>query len=265
MVYGSESQHFGELHIPAGAGPHPVVILIHGGFWRVPYGYTLMSSLAEDLAARGIAAWNIEYRRLGDPNGGWPATFLDVARAADFLHTVAHVFALDLQRVVTVGHSAGGHLALWLAARPRIAKGSILAGTSFPGGENGGGNAPLALKGAISQAGVSDLEMGWRMKLGAGAVQELLGGHFTDHRERYAAASPAALLPLGVPQILIHGTADDRVPFEMSRVYAKAAQAAGDNVRLIELKGVDHFALINVFSEAWAITVGVVKELLHVV
>ncbi|HLQ29293.1 MAG TPA: alpha/beta hydrolase [Ktedonobacteraceae bacterium] len=264
LVYGSEPLHFGELHLPTGAGPHPVVILIHGGFWRVPYGYSLMSSLAEDLAQRGSAAWNIEYRRLGDPNGGWPATLLDVARATDSLRTIAHTYALDLQRVVTVGHSAGGHLALWLVARSRIAKGNILAGTSIPDSENERGNTPLALRGAVSQAGVSDLVMGWRMNLGAGAVQELLGGSFTDHPERYAAASPAALLPLGVPQVLIHGTADDRVPFEMSRAYAQAAQAAGDSIRLIELVGGDHFALINVFSEAWAITVGAVKELLHV-
>ncbi len=120
LFYGAEKLHFGELHIPATVGPHPVAILIHGGFWRVPYDYSLMTGLADDLASRDIAAWNIEYRRVGDRNGGWPNTLLDVADAADFVRSIAATYQLDLQRVVPIGHSAGGHLALWLAARPRI-------------------------------------------------------------------------------------------------------------------------------------------------
>src|SRR6266516_7793120 len=126
LSYGPETLQFGELHLPTGSGPFPTVILIHGGFWRNPYGYTLMTSLAEDLAARGIAVWNIDYRRIGDIGGGWPNTFLDVAKATDFLRSLAPTYALDINRVVTVGHSAGGHLALWLAARPHIPRDSIL-------------------------------------------------------------------------------------------------------------------------------------------
>ena len=263
LSYGSQALQLGQLHLPTGSGPHPTTILIHGGFWRVPYGYTLMTSLADDLASRGIAIWNIEYRRIGDPGGGWPATLLDVAMAADYLRTIAPTYALDLKRVVTVGHSAGGHLALWLAARPHILQGDILA-SSAPGNAEGSSSiAPLVIMGVISLAGVSDLEMGWRMNLGSGAVAELLGGSFTAVPERYTAASPAAMLPLGVPQILIHGTADDRVPFEMSQAYTTAAQAAGDQATLIELPGVDHFALINVYSEAWATTVKALRELLR--
>src|SRR5205814_1584844 len=113
---------FGELYVPKGSGPHPVVILIHGGFWRVPYGLTLMQRLADDLVQKKIAAWNIEYRRVGDAGGGWPGTLRDVARAADYLTTLAPRYALDLTRVVSVGHSAGGQLALWLAARSRLPK-----------------------------------------------------------------------------------------------------------------------------------------------
>src|SRR5437763_1177271 len=188
LPYGSEALQFGELHLPGGAGPYPIVILIHGGFWRAHYGYTLMTGLAEDLAKPGIAAWNIEYRRIGDPGGGWPATLLDVASAADYVYALAPTYALDLKRVVTIGHSAGGHLALWLAARPGISRSAILAGTSTSQGK---GDNPLVVTGAISLAGVADLEMGWNMNLGNGAVAELLGGSPTQVPDRYAVATPA--------------------------------------------------------------------------
>src|SRR5579872_3790642 len=151
LAYGTEKLHFGELHLPATAGLHPVAIVIHGGFWHIPYDYTLMTGLADDLAARGIAAWNIEYRRIGDPNGGWPNTLLDVASAADFVRVIAERYQLDLQRVVPIGHSAGGHLALWLAARPYIPQDNVLAQTN--------NDVPLAVCGVISLAGVSDLLM----------------------------------------------------------------------------------------------------------
>ncbi len=255
LIYGAEAEQvqFGNLYLPGSPGSHPTVILIHGGFWRAPFAYPLMTALAEDLVTRGIAAWNIEYRRIGDEDGGWPATLLDVAHAADYLRELAPTYNLDLKRVVSVGHSSGGHLALWLAARPRIAKDSPLAGT----------DAPLPLAGAISLAGVADLELAWRLKLGSGAVAELLGGSPGEVPERYAAGEAAALLPLGVPQVLVHGTEDDRVPLQMSQSYAAAAIAAGDSVRLIELGGVDHFALINPYSEAWTITVEALQELLR--
>lgn len=258
LAYGPEEFHFGELHLPHTPGPHPVAIVIHGGFWRIPYDYTLMTGLAADLAVRGIAAWNIEYRRIGDPNGGWPNTLLDVASAADFVHDIAVSYHLDLQQVVPIGHSAGGHLALWLAARPHMPQGNALTHSSTHAKEEG----PLAVCGAISLAGVSDLRMGWQRKLGSGAVAELIGGSPEAMPERYATASPAEMLPLGVPQILIHGTADDRVPFDMSETYTAKAQAAGDNVRLITLPRVDHFALIDPASHAWAITVDAFHQLL---
>src|SRR6266851_8281932 len=196
LAYGPAPLQFGDLYVPIEPGLYPIVILIHGGYWRARYGLDLMNSLAEDLAKRGYAAWNIEYRRVGNPGGGWPGTFLDVALATDFLRKLAPSYKLDLQRVVPIGHSAGGHLAFWLAARPRIPSDSPLAGSSVAARE-GEQAAPLPLAGAISLAGVLDLETAWRLHLSNNAVVELLGAKFPKAPDRYAAASPAAMLPLG--------------------------------------------------------------------
>ena len=265
LAYGPEQLQFGELYLPGGPGPHPTAILIHGGYWRTRYKLDLMNGLAEDLARRGIVAWNIEYRRVGDRGGGWPATFLDVARATDYLRVLAPTYLLDLKRVVPVGHSAGGHLAFWLAARPRI-KDDIVqkAITTSESGSNEITHMPLELAGAISLAGVVDLEMAWRLNLSNGAVVGLLGGSPRRVPERYAVASPAALLPLGIPQVIIHGTEDDSVPLEMSQAYVAAAKAANDQVTFHELLGVDHFDLIDPHSMAWAITVEALRELLGI-
>jgi acetyl esterase/lipase len=263
IKYGPEPLQFGDLYVPHSPGPHPTVILIHGGYWRARYGLDLMNGLAEDLSKRGYAAWNIEYRRVGDPGGGWPGTFLDVALATDYLREQVPTYALDLQYVVAIGHSAGGHLAFWLAARPRIplfAHNSPLIGSQQPG-DNKETATPLSLAGAISLAGVVDLEMAWRLNLSNGAVVELLGGSLTDVPERYAAASPAAMLPLGVPQVLIHGTHDESVPLQVSQVYANAARAVNDPVTCIVLDGVDHFDVIDPHSNAWAITIKELQKL----
>jgi acetyl esterase/lipase len=253
LAYGPGAFQFGDLRLPVGPGPHPTVVLIHGGYWRSRYGLKLMTGLAKDLAARGYAAWNIEYRRVGNSGGGWPGTFLDVAQATDYLREIAPTYALDLKRVVPIGHSAGGHLALWLAGRPRIPAGDPLAGSSLKAVVAGEG--PLVPAGSISLAGVVDLALAWQLHLSMDAVVELLGGTPDEVPERYAATSPAALLPLGVPQVLFHGTADVHVPIEVSQAYVKAAQAANDPVTYIELLGVDHFDMINPGSGAWAKTI----------
>lgn len=260
LAYGPGPLQFGELRVPNGPGPHPGVILIHGGFWRAQYGYALMDGLADDLAARGIASWNIEYRRVGDPGGGWPNTLLDVAAAADHLLTLAPRYALDLKRIAAIGHSAGGHLALWLAGRSHLSKVGPLASAAGP--LKAGERQRIPLAGVISLAGVNDLALGWRLDLGDNAVGALLGGSPDEVPERYAAVSPAALLPLGLPQVLVHGTADNRVPLRLSQEYAQAASAAGDQVNLIELAGADHFALIAPHSVAWARTVEALQDLL---
>jgi len=251
LAYGAESLQFGELYVPKGSGPHPVIILIHGGFWRAAYRLTLMQALAEDLVQKRIATWNIEYRCVGDAGGGWPGTLQDVARAADYLATLAPTYALDLTCVVPVGHSAGGQLALWLAARSRLPKKSKLTV----------GDTPLPLAGAVSLAGASDLKLVWHLNLGQGAATELLGGCPSKVPERYSTASPAALLPLGIPQVLIHGRRDGLVPLTVSQEYAQKAVLAGDRVRLIELPGADHFVLIDPTSAAWGITIAEIHKL----
>jgi acetyl esterase/lipase len=251
IAYGTEKLQFGDLYLPEREGPHPVIILIHGGFWRTGYGLSLMDGLASSLARRGMAAWNIEYRRVGDIGGGWPNTLLDVAHATDHLREIAPTYQLNLQHVIPVGHSAGGHLAFWLAARHRLPQGSPLAI-----------GKPLALAAAVSLAGAVDLEHTWRLNLGGGAASALLGGGYDAVPERYRAASPAALLPLGIPQVLIHGTSDDRVPLVVSQDYATRASDAGDNVTLVELPGTDHFALIDARSTAWTSTLREIQKVL---
>lgn len=262
LAYGPDYLQFGELYLPERAGPYAVIPLIHGGYWRARYDLTLMHGLAEDLARRGYAAWNIEYRRVGDKGGAWPGTFHDVACAVDYLRLLAPHYQLDLQRVVPVGHSAGGHLAFWLAARQRIGADSSLAGSSVAARE-GEQATPLPLAGAISLAGVLDLETAWKLHLSNDAVVELLGEKFPNAPERYKAASPAAMLPLGVPQILVHGTKDSSVPSEISRDYAAKAKSLGDPVTYLELEGIDHFDVIDPRSTAWERTVDALQVLLQ--
>ncbi|HEX2045653.1 MAG TPA: alpha/beta fold hydrolase [Gaiellaceae bacterium] len=227
--YGAARSRFGELFLPVGDGPHPVAVLLHGGFWRRRYDRTLMEPLCRDLAAGGWAAWNLEYRRLGIlAGGGWPETFEDVAAGIDHLERLP---ALDLDRVVAVGHSAGGQLALWAAARERAAVG---------------------VTHAVSQAGVVDVREASRLRLSRGAAARLLGGSPGRRPERYAAASPIERLPLGVPQLLVHGEEDAIVPVSMSLRYHDAALAAGDAVELVVLPGTGHYEHLDPGSDAWA-------------
>ena len=213
--YGSHQSQVAEVFEPEGE-QRGVAVLLHGGFWRATYDRHLMDELARDLATRGWAAWNVEYRRLGD-GGGWPETFEDVEagiRAARASNKVL------LAPLVAIGHSAGGHLALWAGARGVVTH-------------------------AVSQAGVTDLAEAARLGLSGGVVHELLPA------DAYPLASPAELLPLGVPQLLVHGEDDDTVPVELSRGYDVAAVAAGDRVDLVTLPGVGHYEHLDPSSAAW--------------
>jgi len=231
--YGTARSQFGELLAPAGDGPWPVAVVLHGGFWRAQYGRKLMRPLCADLAARGWAAFNVEYRRLGRRSGGgYPQTLEDVAAAVDHLAQLPArgSGALDLARVVAIGHSAGGHLAAWLATRE---------------------DARVPVTGVVSQAGVVDLRLGSELGLSAGVVHRFAGGTPAAVPERYAAASPAERLPLGVPLLLTHGDRDEIVPPVMSERFAAAARAAGDRVDLVIEPGADHFGHLDPESALW--------------
>jgi acetyl esterase/lipase len=239
--YGSDRSQRADLYLPAGPGPHRVMVLIHGGSWQARYGRVVMRGLAGDLLRRGWAVWNIEYRRVGN-GGGWPHTFADVAAAVDHL---AEIDApLDLGRVSLLGHSAGGHLALWAAARENLPPGA-------PGFREGA--PPVRARAVISQAGVCDLAGAYRRWRG-GAARALMGGAPDELPERYALADPVRLLPLGMPTLLVHGIEDSTVSIELSRSYAGAADGAGDELELVEIAGAagGHRAHIDPRGRAWA-------------
>ena len=202
--YGPDRSQRADLHLPPGTGPHPVMVLIHGGSWRRRYGRIVMRGLAGDLLRRGWAVWNIEYRRLGD-GGGWPATFEDVAAAID--HLDALDAPLDLARVSLLGHSAGGHLALWAAGRDRLPAGAPGAIDREP---------RVGLQRVISLAGVCDLAGAYRDWHG-GAVRALMGGSPEELPERYAVGDPLAHVPLEMPVLLVHGVLDETVSVKLSR------------------------------------------------
>jgi len=246
IPYGSLPSQFAELWLPAAKGRHRVVILIHGGCWsaRLP-GLAMMASVAEDLRRHGNAVWNIEYRRLGEPGAGYPGSFDDIATAVDWLKTLAKTYPLDLGNVVVVGHSTGGHLALWAAARDRLPADSPLTRKDA-----------LRIKGVVTLAGIADLQT-YRDR-GPGACSERqVVDQFVAAAARwpdnvFADTSPVALLPLGVPQIVISGAFDPIVPAAFGRYYTQLAAAAGDKVEEITLTNAGHFELIDPSSAAFA-------------
>lgn len=255
VKYGTDSSQFGELRLPAGPGPHPVAILIHGGCFKAAYA-TLrdLSPMGDALKEMGIATWNIEYRRLGEPGGGWPGTYLDVGRAVDQLRVLASQHALDLGRVVIVGHSAGGHLAMWAAARARLTSGSDLHAAT-----------PLPVRGVLNLAGPVDLAAnipGYEGLCRDTVITALVGGTPTQVPERYAQASVAKLLPIGIPQVLLIGQYEEFVPRPIAETYVRAAKQAGDPVQLIVIPNVGHFEIASPRAETWPQVASVIRSLL---
>ncbi|MBM3761587.1 MAG: alpha/beta hydrolase [Acidobacteria bacterium] len=237
IPYGKNEFQFGDLRIPSGKGPFPVVVNFHGGYWRAAYNLEHNGHLCEALRAKGIAAWSLEYRRVGNPGGGWPGTFEDARAGAEFLKQVAAKHPLDLKRTIVMGHSAGGHLALYVAHE-------------------------LAwLKGAISLAGVVDLRRGVELKLGREQVKVFMGGTPEEVPDRYKLGSPIERIPMRCPTVLIHGTKDTVVPPEISERYAAAARKAGDKVKL-DLTPNGHFELIDPLTPDWKVVERRVSELL---
>ena len=238
LAYGPDENQFGELRVPVGRGPHPVAIVIHGGYWRARYDLAHIGHLCEAITKQGLATWSLEYRRIGNPGGGFPGTLDDVRSGAAHLKRIAMERSLDLERVVATGHSAGGQLVLWLAKQKE-----------------------LALRGIVPLAPVADLRRAWELKLSNTVVADFLGGSPQQVSERYRAASPIELVPLGVAQRVLHGATDDVVPIEISRAYVAAAKKSGDDARLIEVAGAGHFELIDPRSDAWPVVKSTILDL----
>lgn len=252
--YGPAPAQAAELLLPASLATDPrggptrggVAVLVHGGYWKAGYDRSLEDAVAADLLDRGVPVWNVDYRAATADGGGWPGTLEDVAAACDLLVDVAAERGLDARRTALVGHSAGGQLALWAAGRRRLPADAPGAGPRL---------LPLAV---VSQAGVDDLVDAASRGLGDGAVPALLGGTPEDVPDRYALASPTALLPLGLPVLAVTGTADVNVPPDQTTSFAAAARAAGDDVTLEVVDGEDHFAHLDPASRCWEVARGFV-------
>ena len=255
--YGPDPSQWGELFLPglpAGRKHRGVVVVIHGGYWRSTYGAELGEPLAEDLAEHGMAAWNLEYRRAGN-GGGWPGTFQDILSGIDKLGALAETHRLELGRVVALGHSAGGHLAVWAAGRDR------LPGLGWDGTGPANNAGAVRLTGVVSQSGVLDLAEAERLNLSNGAVANLLGGPSSQFPARLRIADPMAALPLDTPVYAVHAGDDADVPLAMSTSYVDASRDGPAPARLVMVPG-DHFALIDPRAEAYARCRELVRELL---
>jgi acetyl esterase/lipase len=241
--YGPGPAQFGELSRPAGESRGTVVI-IHGGFWRARYDLSLGRPLAADLAARGYAAWNLEYRR-ALAGGGWPGTFADISAGIDLLADLP----VDSSKVVAVGHSAGGHLAVWAAGRDKPPISPIAS------------KPRVTLRGVISQAGVLALADCARDRVGGTAALDLMGGGPDDLPAEYRLADPLDAVPVSATILCLHSRADDEVPFSYSERYVAAATAAGGDARLRETRG-DHYTLIDPTTDDWAVALAALPGLL---
>jgi len=249
--YGLDPLQFGELSLPSDStGPHPVIVNVHGGIWLSQYGIAHSRAQARALAAAGFAVWNVEYRRVGNEGGGWPGTFLDVAAAADHVRVLTSSNSLDLSRVVAMGHSAGGQLALWLAARHRLPVASELFTDN-----------PLRVRGVVALAPATELATLQERGSYDGVVDRLIGGSPRDVPERYHWTMPSRRVPLGVPQRIIVGKHDDTWGWHTD-AYERAVRAAVDgSVRFILVPGAGHFEPIAPGSVAWPVVVDAAREL----
>lgn len=228
LSYGTDPNQFGDLRLPKPRGPSPLLMNIHGGFWRAKYDLAHAGHLCAALTAKGIATWNIEYRRVGNPGGGWPGTFEDIRSAYRYLPQLVKRYNLDPARILVMGHSAGGQLAVCLAAHEP------------------------SLKRVISLAGVLDLQQAWEKHLSNNAVVEFLGGKPAELPEHYHEADPMQLsIGHDTRQTIIQGAADDVVPPDFSRQYAEQKKKRGESVEYVEIAAAGHFDLIDPNSAAW--------------
>lgn len=252
LPYGPLPLQFGDLWLPKAErskrGRWPVLVFVHGGWWQSAYDLGYAGFLCEAMRSEGVAVWSLEYRRVGDSGGGWPGTMQDVAAGMDHVSKLAEAYPLDLTRVVAAGHSAGGQLAFWLAGRHHVPHTSVLAEPQ----------PKIALRGLVALAGAVDLELTIELggyfffRNGGPSVRSLMGGSPQEVPDRYAAADPDRLLPLGVRQVLVQGKEDDQIPPELPRRWADKAMRQGDAVAVKMVEGADHFDVVDPESRAWS-------------
>ncbi|MFB9861709.1 alpha/beta hydrolase family protein [Rufibacter immobilis] len=252
IAYGTDSLQFGVLRLPEGKGPFPVVVLIHGGCWLAQYNYSYMNHASAALTKAGFATWNMEFRRVGNPGGGWPGTFLDVAQGVDFVRELAKRYPVNAKEVVLMGHSAGGHLALWAASRKSLPRHSPLYTRN-----------PLKSKGVVSLAGIPDLKA-YALAPGScnQAVPQLLGGMPDQVPDRYAQASAVGLLPMRLPVKLVQGVKDPIVPVSQAEALAQHSSQRNYLVKTVLLPNAGHFDLVAPTSPVWPTIEQAVKDLL---
>lgn len=239
ISYGKHSEQFGELYLPKENNLHPTIIMIHGGCWQARYNLTVLGQLSKALTKIGYAVWNIEFRRLGN-GGGFPITFEDVAMGADFLNTIAKKYALDLNSLTAMGHSAGGHLALWLAGRHHLSRSSKFHS-----------NSAIKLERVISLAGIPDLVAGVEQDICRGACLNLMGGLPNKIPEQYQLASPHHLLPLNIPHWHLVGEHDPLVPVSYLEPFIQRAKQQDTHVHFEVIPEIGHFEMVMPNTVSW--------------
>jgi acetyl esterase/lipase len=261
IQYGAAALQFGDLRLPAlgGGKPAPVVVFLHGGWWKAAYDLEYGGHLCQALKAKGIATWSLEYRRVGNEGGGWPGTFQDVAAGFEYLNELGKSYPLDLSRVVVIGHSAGGHLAYWLAGRHHVPKGSVAGVVPV---------SALGIKAAIGLAGAVDLRLtidltGWfTFAHDKDEVISLMGGAPAQVPDRYAVGNPGDLLPLNVAQVLLQGAEDDQIPSQLPQRWAERGWKMGEQILVQMIPGADHFDVCDPESKAWPTVMAAIEKAL---
>ena len=259
LAYGPGKEQFGDLWMPGGKGKTPLLVFLHGGWWKSEYDLAYGGHLCNAFRNAGVAVWSIEYRRVGATGGGWPATFQDVAAGFDHVEKLAAIYPINLRRVVAAGHSAGGHLAFWLAGRHHVVTGSPIHDPQP--------RVPLhgvaALAGAVDLQLTIDLSGYLTFAHDKREVYQFMGGTPTQYPDRYLAGDPGHLLPLNVPQLIIQGTDDDQIPPDLPARWAEEARRQGDHVTLLSIPGADHFDIVDPQSKAWPAAQTSILDLLH--
>ena len=251
IAYGSDPLQFGELRVPEGEGPFPVVVFIHGGCWLAEYDITTTRPLARALQEQGLAVWNLEYRRVGNPGGSYPGTLLDIASGTDYVRNLAADYPLDLNRVIVMGHSAGGHLALWTGARSKIPADHDL---HLPD--------PLPLAGVVALAPAAALTQLHQQGTCDNVIDRLMDGSPAERPDRYAYVEPARMAPIGVSQILLMGV-HDTVWTPFGEAYAMAAQSIGDtDIKRVMAPASGHFEMITPGTSTWPLVLDAVRAFL---